>query len=144
MSKQVIESPLLPLQVVKSRNQKRWFLVTLLFALIYIVCALATTIPILRTEEVLPGTTWISKAIITINNLFHFPVDLHILQDHYSSQKATGSIEFFLLVIVFFFSYIMYTFYLKRQKEQLLQSHRHRILLVIGITMSVVAFIYIF
>jgi hypothetical protein len=144
MARPLATSPSLPLQPVESRNSGKWLLITILFAITYVVSVLVITVPILRLAEMLPGKTWISQVLIKIGSLFHLPSDLHILQNPSGSQSATGFSEFLLLLILIFGIYILYAFYLKRQEEHLLQAHRHIILLVISATTLVAAFIYIF
>lgn len=144
MSRQTVEAPSpSPIKPTKSNDPRTWLIMTLLFSFTYLLCTLAV-VPIFKTQEPIPGHSRISQALVTIGNLLPIPTNLHILQNSNGSQKATGFIEFLLVLLVTFAIYAIYALYLKKQEDHLLHTHRNAILFVIGITMIIAAYIYIF
>ncbi len=131
-------------QPEKSIIPKIWPISVLLCALAYVLCILATTVPLYSAAVLLPMETGISKAIISVGHYLHISPDPHTTQNSYTSQQTTSLIEFLLLMLCMFIVYILCAICIQRQKAYIFRARNYIILLIIGITTMLAAYIYVF
>jgi hypothetical protein len=135
-------TPVSPFQSRKSVPSKTWFFPTLLFVIGYILCVMATTIPLYLGGSVLPIGAGTTKILITPAITHHLPTNPQIVQS--SAQKNIAFLAFLLLLLCLFTIYIFYALYIRRQEEHVIRNRHAIILLSIGITTVLAACIYIF
>ncbi len=121
-----------------------WPFSILLCALAYLVCILATTVPLFRTGERIPGATGISQVLVTLGNYLPLPTDLHIIQSSQLSLQATDLVEFLLLLLCLFTIYYLCARCIQSQNTYIFRRTKYIIFLTISITTVIAAYIYVF